>query len=57
MILLILIVKKQCSEIRLLKFRCKDTRILTHAQKIMLQNMPLMFHRNKRYIFCNKIAT
>lgn len=44
------------AELGFSKFRCKSTSIYTHAQKIMLQNMPLMFHCNKWIIFCNKIT-
>ena len=39
-----------------LRFRCKSTSNYTHAQIIMLQNMPLMFLCNKWIIFCNKIS-
>ena len=44
------------AELGFSKFRCKGTTIYTHAQIIMLQNMPLMFHCNKWIIFCNKIS-
>ena len=35
------------------QFRCKSTTIYARAQIIMLQNMPLMFRRNKSRTFCN----
>lgn len=44
------------AELGFSKFRCKSTSIYTNAQKIMLQNMLLMFHCNKFNIFCNKIS-
>ena len=54
--MLMFVIKKTSNETHLTKFRCKDTRILIHAQKIMLQNIPLMFHCNKCDILCNNIA-
>ena len=40
-------------ELGVSKSRCKGTRIFAHPQKKMLQNILLMFHCNKWYIFRN----